>query len=140
MTISIWRYSHLALAVSSFVFILLASVTGIILAFQPISEQMQPYHVSDLGQVSLAETVAVFKKNYSEIIEINIDANGFVAASVFTEDGENLEGYFNPETAQYLGEKIKPSPFFQWVTNFHRSLFLKSTGRFLVGRDRKSVV
>lgn len=133
MTISIWRYSHLALAVSSFVFILLASITGIILAFQPISEQMQPYHVSDLGQVSLAETVAVFKKNYSEIIEINIDANGFVTASVFTEDGENLEGYFNPETAQYLGEKIKPSPFFQWVTNFHRSLFLKSTGRFLVG-------
>ncbi|MCB0434087.1 MAG: hypothetical protein KDD18_14235, partial [Mangrovimonas sp.] len=43
ITISIWRYSHLALAVSSFVFIILASLTGIILAFQPISEQIKPY-------------------------------------------------------------------------------------------------
>ena len=52
MTISIWRYSHLALAITASVFILLASVTGIILAFQPISEQLQPYKVEDLKTIS----------------------------------------------------------------------------------------
>ena len=133
MTISIWRYSHLALAVSSFVFILLASVTGIILAFQPISQQLEPYKVADLDHVTLAETLTIFQDTYPEIIDIKVDANDFVIASVFTETGNNLEGYFNPKTAEYLGKELKPSRFFQWITNFHRSLFLKSVGRFFVG-------
>src|SRR5690606_20547608 len=133
MTISIWRYSHLALAVSSFVFIILASVTGIILAFQPISEQLEPYHVADLDTVTVSQTLQVFKETYPEILEIKVDANKFVSASVFTEEGDNLEGYFNPLTAEYLGETLKPSPFFQWITSFHRSLFLKGVGRFFVG-------
>jgi sulfite reductase (NADPH) flavoprotein alpha-component len=133
MILSIWRYSHLALAISSFVFILLASITGIILAIQPISEQFEPYKTEDLGSLTIAQTVTVFQDTYPEILDIKIDHNDFVVASVFTNDGENLEGYFNPKTAKFLGEHIKPSPFFQWITNFHRSLFLKSTGRFLVG-------
>lgn len=133
MSISIWRYSHLALAVSSFIFIFLASVTGIILAFQPISEQLQPFKVADLEEVTVAETISAFQEKYPEIIDIKVDTNHFVMASVFTEEGDNLEGYFNPKTAEYLGEELKPSPFFQWVTNFHRSLFLKSVGRFFVG-------
>lgn len=133
MTISIWRYSHLALAVSSFVFILLASITGIILAFQPISEQLEPYKVADLETISVAETITVFKDTYPEIIDIKVDDNHFVIASVFTNEGNNLKGYFNPKNAEYLGKEIEPSKFFQWVTNFHRSLFLKSTGRFFVG-------
>ncbi|WMI68726.1 PepSY domain-containing protein [Mangrovimonas sp. YM274] len=133
MTISIWRYSHLALAVSSVVFILLASITGAILAFQPISEQLAPYKVANLDEVSVAKTVEVFKETYPEVIDIKVDANHFVIASVFTENGDNLEGYFNPVTAEFLGAKLQPSKFFQWVTNFHRSLFLKSVGRFFVG-------
>lgn len=133
MTISIWRYSHLVLAVSSFVFILLASITGAILAFEPISEQIQPYNTVDLRKVSLAESIAVFKSAYPEVIEITVDANDFVLASVISEDGDALDGYFNPVTAEFLGNKIEPSAFFQFITNLHRSLFLKSTGRFLVG-------
>lgn len=132
MTISIWRYSHLALAITASVFILLASVTGIILAFQPISEQLQPYKVEDLKTISLDQTVNTFKQTYPEILQIEVDANQFVSASVITKDGKNLDGYFNPKTANYLGENIQPSKFFQFTTNLHRSLFLKSTGRFLV--------
>ncbi|WP_158975418.1 PepSY domain-containing protein [Cellulophaga sp. L1A9] len=133
MTISFWRYSHLTLAISSFVFILLASVTGIILAFEPILEQIQPYKTTDLNQVSLAETITVFKDTYPEVIELEVDANEFVLANVITEEGESLSGYFNPQTAVFLGEEPEPSRFFQFITNLHRSLFLKSTGRFLVG-------
>ena len=133
MTISIWRYSHLALAVSSFVFIFIASVTGIILAFQPISEQIQPFKVAGFNQITLAETLQAFKSQYPEVISLEVDQNNFVSASVFTDEGEALEGYFNPKTAEYLGTKIEISKFFQWTTNLHRSLFLKSTGRILVG-------
>ncbi len=133
MTISIWRYSHLALAISSFVFIFLASVTGIILAFQPISEQIKPYKIDGFSQINLAETIQVFKNRYPEVISLEVDSNDFVLASLITEDGEMLDGYFNPKTAVYLGKKIETSKFFQWTTNLHRSLFIKSTGRFLVG-------
>ena len=133
MTISIWRYSHLALAVSSFVFIFLASVTGIILAFEPISEQVQPFKVDGFNRVELVETLEAFTSTYPEIISIEVDANDFVLASVITEEGEALDGYFNPKTAAYLAAKIEPSPFFQWTTNLHRSLFLKGMGRFFVG-------
>ncbi|MGV8812725.1 MAG: PepSY domain-containing protein [Gelidibacter sp.] len=133
MTISIWRYSHLALAISSFVFIFMASVTGIILAFQPISEQIQPYKVDGFNQITLAETLQTFTSHYSEVISLEVDSNDFVSASVLTEDGKSLDGYFNSKTGAYLGEKIEISKFFQWTTNLHRSLFLKGTGRFLVG-------
>ena len=78
MTISIWRYSHLALAVSSFVFIFIASVTGIILAFQPISEQIQPFKVAGFNQITLAETLQAFKSQYPEVISLEVDQNDFV--------------------------------------------------------------
>ncbi|MCX2681857.1 PepSY domain-containing protein [Galbibacter sp. EGI 63066] len=133
MTISIWRYSHLALAVSSFVFIVLAAVTGVILAFEPISNRIKPYKVDGLDKISLAETTQAFQEKYPEVLEMEIDANDFFIASVFTEEGDNLNGYFNPETGEFLGEKAEPSRFFQTITNFHRSLFLKGVGRFFVG-------
>ena len=133
MTISIWRYSHLVLAVSSFVFIFLASITGIVLAFRPISEQLNSYKVNNFETITLAETISGLKSTYPEVIDVQIDANDFVLASVITEDGESLNGYINPKTAEFLGDKIETSKFFQWVTSFHRSLFLKSIGRFFVG-------
>lgn len=133
MTISIWRYSHLALAISSVVFIFMASVTGIILAFQPISEQIQPYKADGFNDITLAETLEALTSRYPDVITLEIDHNDFVLASVFTDDGDALEGYFNPITAEYLGKKIETSKFFQWTTNLHRSLFLKGTGRFFVG-------
>lgn len=133
MTISIWRYSHLALAISSFAFIFMASVTGIILAFQPISEQIQPYKANGFNQLTLAETLQTFASHYPEVISLEVDANDFVIASVFTNEGDALEGYFNPGTGAYLGKKIETSNFFKWTTNLHRSLFLKGTGRFFVG-------
>lgn len=133
MTISIWRYSHLALAVSSFAFIFLASVTGIVLAFQPISEKLQPYKTDGFDQITLAESLEAFTSSYAEIITLEVDHNDFVLASVINAKGESIEGYFHPKTAEYLGPKIETAKFFQWTTNLHRSLFLKSTGRILVG-------
>ncbi|MFD2822649.1 PepSY domain-containing protein [Lacinutrix iliipiscaria] len=133
MTISIWRYSHLALALSSFVFILLASITGIVLAFEPISEQIQPYHSEEFNEVTLAETLQVLQDTYPEVITLEVDANQFVLASVMTNEGKSLNGYINPKTGLYLGDKIESSKFFQWTTNLHRSLFLKGIGRFFVG-------
>ncbi|WP_178985602.1 PepSY domain-containing protein [Winogradskyella helgolandensis] len=131
MTLSIWRFSHLMLALVSSLFIVLASVTGTILAFEPISNQLESYQINE--DTTLATTIESLINNYDEIITISTDENDFVIASVITKEGDSETFYINPETGEKLGELIEKSPLFKFTTNLHRSLFLKSTGRFIVG-------
>ena len=133
MTISIWRYSHLLLAVMSSVFIIIASVTGAILSFVPIVEKSNAYKIEGVEELSLAQTVSALNKNYAEVIELKTDYNQFVSATLVTKKGDFLIGYIDPVTAEYLGPKIEKSQFFKFFINLHRSLFLKSVGRFFIG-------
>ncbi|XMO85815.1 PepSY domain-containing protein [Algibacter sp. AS12] len=133
MTISIWRLSHLILAISSSLFIILAALTGTILAFEPISNQLKPYAVKDAQSLSLSETLESLKTEYDEVIYLNIDENDFITASVVTKQGESETFYINPFTAKKTGDIIEKAPIFNFATNLHRSLFLKSTGRAIVG-------
>ncbi|QHV96991.1 PepSY domain-containing protein [Spirosoma endbachense] len=133
MTISVWRYSHLVLAVSSFLLLTLASTTGIILAFEPVSQKIQPYRVDTISQLTLAQTLPVLKKSYTEISELSVDANQFVQIKGSDADGKNLTAYIDPQTGKILGIPTKQSEFFQWVTALHRSLFLHEAGRFFIG-------
>jgi len=133
MTISIWRYSHLALAVSSFLFLLLASVTGIVLAFEPVSQKAQPYHVEGFNEITVATALPVLKSNFEEILDISVDANQFVIVKAIDNDGKNVSVYANAKTGKKIGVAEKQNEFFQWVTTLHRSLFLHETGRFFMG-------
>jgi sulfite reductase (NADPH) flavoprotein alpha-component len=133
MTISVWRYSHLALAISSAIFIALASLTGLVLAFEPVSNRMQPYAIANLDQITLAQTVASAQKNYAGIIEIKIEKNKFVQADVITKDGQSAQIYLNPKTGKSLGKVEPENELFQFVTTLHRSLFLHGLGRFFMG-------
>jgi sulfite reductase (NADPH) flavoprotein alpha-component len=133
MTISIWRYSHLTLAISAALFIVIAALTGIVLAFEPISDKLNPYATEDLNTISIAETIGVLQEKYDEVIWIEIDKNNFVSAAIITKEGESSTFYINPKTGEKVGELIQKSALFKFATNLHRSLFLKSTGRFLIG-------
>ncbi|MFT6191031.1 MAG: sulfite reductase (NADPH) flavoprotein alpha-component [Polaribacter sp.] len=132
MTISIWRFSHLTLAISSALFIIIASLTGIILAFEPISTKINPYNVTDINSISIAETITALENEYEEIIAINVDENDFVSVSIITNDSKNESFYINPKTGKKVGNMIQKSPIFEFATNLHRSLFLKSTGRLII--------
>ncbi len=133
MTISIWRYSHLALAISSSIFILIAAITGIILAFEPISNQLKPYAIDNATKISLAKTIDVLQDEYEEVVSIEIDANNFISTSIITKEGKSETFYINPFTGKNIGNIIEKAPVFKFATNLHRSLFLKSTGRFIIG-------
>ncbi|UMB59924.1 PepSY domain-containing protein [Lutibacter sp. A80] len=133
MTLSVWRYSHLVLAVSSSIFILLASLTGIILAFEPISNRVQPYTANNLNEITVAEITTTLQKNYDEIISIEIDKNDWVTVSIIDEEGTNKIFYINPKTGENLGKPTETNTLFKFATSLHRSLFLKSIGRFFVG-------
>ncbi|MCG8182588.1 PepSY domain-containing protein [Tenacibaculum piscium] len=132
MTISIWRYSHLTLAISSFIFILITSITGIILAFEPISNQLKPYAIAT-DEITISQTIASLQKEYKEIITLTVNQDNFVTASVITQTGKSETFYINPISGKKISTITAKSPIFKWTTNLHRSLFLKSTGRFLVG-------
>ena len=59
MTLSVWRYAHLALAIISSLFLVMASVTGAILAIDAVQEKVPNYRVANLAQVTLAPMVSV---------------------------------------------------------------------------------
>ena len=132
MIISVWRYSHLALAVSSFLFVLTASLTGIVLAFEPIQQEIET-QTFPVEETSAATLISNLKENYLEVFGVKVDAYQRVSVSVLTEDGEMAEFYVNPQTGENVGGLAQESSVFQFAHSLHRSLFLKTTGRFFVG-------
>ncbi|MEM9822241.1 MAG: PepSY domain-containing protein [Bacteroidota bacterium] len=134
MLTNIWRYSHFTLTVSSSLFVFLATVTGFILAFEPIQTQLQPFKISEGESLPLSEVIEPLLEKYDEVLELEVDANAFVKVSVIGME-EELDGdfYIHPKTGEKLADIPPRKPFFEWVTNFHRSLFLKTTGRIFVG-------
>ncbi|MEG0850113.1 MAG: PepSY domain-containing protein [Flavobacterium sp.] len=133
MTLSFWRYAHLALALFSSIFLLLASVTGIILAVDAVQEKTLPYKVENFDAITLEQTLPALKKAYPEITELSVDYNQFVTLQAIDEDGNDINAYIDPRTGKTLGTPAKKSEFIQWITAFHRSLFLHEAGRFFVG-------
>ncbi|WP_105004602.1 PepSY domain-containing protein [Tenacibaculum sp. SG-28] len=133
MTLSIWRYSHLTLAISSFLFITIAAITGIILALEPISKEVSPYAIDNLETITIGETIAKLEKNYDEIITLELAKNNTVKASAVDANEGNTSFYINPFTGEKIGELEKRKSIFKFATTLHRSLFLKSTGRIIVG-------
>jgi len=133
MTISIWRYSHFLLALVSSLFLLIASVTGVILAVEPIQHQAQGHAIEDLEDVSLATAITGLKQNYDEVFHLEVESSGFVKASVLTTEFETLDVYVDPRTGEQLGIVPERPYVYRFATNLHRSLFLKSVGRFFVG-------
>lgn len=132
MTISIWRYSHLVLALASSLFLIIASVTGVILAVEPISHQAKGHAVRDLDDVSLATTIDALQSRYDEVLSLEVETSTFVKASVLTAEMESLDIYIDAQTGEQLSVVQERPWIYSFSTNLHRSLFLKSLGRFFV--------
>ena len=133
MILSIWRFCHFSLAAVASLFLIIASLTGAILAFEPITDSLKNYSINNLNEISLKETLNVLDKKFKEVYEIQITNEDFVSAKVLTFSNQTEEVYLNPINGETL-EKIKPkSKFFSFFTNLHRSLFFKKIGRVFVG-------
>lgn len=133
MTLSVWRYAHLLLALCSGLFLILASVTGIILAADTIVHKTEPYRVAQFNEITLSQSLPALRKKYSEISEISVDHNGFVTLQGMDANDNDVNAYIDPLTGKILGKPHKENAFIKWVTSFHRSLFLHETGRIFVG-------
>ncbi len=75
----------------------------------------------------------MLEEKYDDVIQLDIDENNFVSLTIVNKNGSNEIFYVNPKTGEKVGEIIKRKKIYEFATNLHRSLFLKSTGRFLIG-------
>ncbi len=133
MTLSIWRYAHLLLALISSLFLFILSFTGVILAYDAVDENTNSYKTSNLDTISIAHTIQTVKKHYPEVIELSVDRQSRVYIDALDAESEAVKGYIDPSSGAFLGPVAQKSDFIQWVTTLHRSLFLHETGRYIVG-------
>lgn len=132
MTLSIWRYAHLALALCSSIFLIVASLTGAVLAVDAIDERISLYGVSKMENIDLAATLEVVAQVYPEITELSVNHHQALALKGYGHDGKPIHAYINPHTGEVLGTPIPTSNFMNWILALHRSLFLHNLGRIFI--------
>ena len=134
-----WRNLHFLSTCLGGIFIFLASITGSILAIEPwfLSQNA----VS--GQTDSNLTLTAFQKklaeNFIEIFSIEKDAYGNLKVEGITLEKEgNL--YVDAQSGKVISAPEELSPIFDWSRDLHRSLFLKTPGRILVGLGSLALV
>ncbi|WP_286735505.1 MULTISPECIES: PepSY domain-containing protein [Sphingobacterium] len=132
MIISVWRYSHLTLAISSFLLLTVASISGFFLAFEPILMRSQNIQVDRSDTISLAYAIPLLKEKFQGIQEIEVDDYDNVIVKYADAKGVDQKKYVSAVTGEILGTPQAQQPFFQWMTVVHRSLFLHNTGRIIM--------
>lgn len=130
--VSTWRYGHFIMAVSSFLFLVVVTVTGTILAYEPVEKDLSVSYSKDLAAVNIADLVNTVKTRYDEVFYIRKEPHGLVKVSAFHND-ESAEFYIDPFTAEKLNISTEKRPLYQFAVSLHRSLFLGTTGRVFVG-------
>ena len=128
----IWRSTHFLLAVSVSIFLIIASVTGTFLGIEAIIDQSQKEAISDLDKISLKTTMDSLQNNFLEVYEISVTEKNQVLVQGITSKGFETV-FVNPNTGKKL-DIVKPKTrLSNFMKNLHRSLFLKKTGRILMG-------
>lgn len=133
MILSVWRYSHLALAITCSLFLAIAAATGAFLSLEPVVDKIQNFKTPGFDTVTLAHAVPLLKDKYRGIQEITIDDNDFVLVRHSTTEGQDRKIYVDPVTGKEISTAKERNHAFQWATTLHRSLFLHETGRIVIG-------
>ncbi|MDZ7936512.1 MAG: PepSY domain-containing protein [Emticicia sp.] len=129
---SFWRKLHLFSTIFAGIFILLASVTGCILAVEPWVLRQNAVSGQTDANVTLLDFQKKLDANFVEIFSFEKDAYGNIKVEGI---GFEKEGtlYVETQTGNVINAPKQVSAIFDFNRNLHRSLFLKTPGRILVG-------
>ncbi|MEL7149071.1 MAG: FAD-binding oxidoreductase, partial [Bacteroidota bacterium] len=100
---SVWRYSHFILAVSSFLFLLLASITGAILSLEPVGIAMSSEAFPDKSDLSVAALATNVSGEFEEVFSIQTDHYHRVRVDGIVGDKIGVF-YINPTSGKPLKE------------------------------------
>jgi sulfite reductase (NADPH) flavoprotein alpha-component len=127
-----WRWVHKVTTISLGLFIFLASVTGIVLAIEPFL--LKKYAVS--GSIPENLTFLEFREDlnnqFLEVFSIETDKYENIKIEGIGEGDEDVV-YVNANTATIVKPPKQISSLFHFCRDLHRSLFLKTPGRLLMG-------
>ena len=123
----------MSLALISALFLIVAAITGIVLAFSPIQSKQTKYSAKNLDKVTISNFIETLNQSYSEIIEISVDDNQYLKVKATDLNGDGKNFYAKPLDGSIIGDIKKESTTFSLFRNIHRSLLLKKTGRFIIG-------
>jgi sulfite reductase (NADPH) flavoprotein alpha-component len=127
-----WRWVHKVTTISLGLFIFLASVTGIVLAIEPFL--LKKYAVS--GSIPENLTFLEFRENlnnqFLEVFSIETDKYENIKIEGIGESDEDVV-YVNANSATIVKAPKQISSLFHFCRDLHRSLFLKTPGRLLMG-------
>ncbi|AEI50980.1 PepSY domain-containing protein [Runella slithyformis] len=127
-----WRRLHFASTVVAGLFIFSASVTGCILALEPWFISQNAVSGQSKSDVTLAEFQEKLNENFLEVFSFEKDAYGNIKV-----EGVGLEKegtlFVNVETGKIVTTPKSLHPVFDLSRDLHRSLFLKTPGRILMG-------
>ncbi|MBB78787.1 MAG: FAD-binding oxidoreductase [Crocinitomicaceae bacterium] len=132
MILSFWRKSHLILAISSFLFLIITTLTGVILSFKPIAFELHEANINKVGNKNISTLINELNSKFDEIIEIKVDKNNLLKLSLINK-GEYQEFFADPDTLKKKVSEIETSKIFKYAEIIHRSLFLGVVGRFFIG-------
>ena len=128
----IWRNTHFLLAISISLFLIIASISGVILGIEALIDQTKPQAIYSLKSQSLKATMEALEDQFENVYEIVVTEKKFVVVQGITSNGFETF-YVDPITGIKIKNVSPSNPFFNHVRSLHRSLFLKKTGRILVG-------
>ena len=118
MTLSFWRLSHLVLAIVSSLFLIVASLTGVVLAVDAMQERVAVERISNFEEITLQDCIPVLRQQYTEITSLSIDHNNNVTLEAIDNDGNEVTAYINPTTGEHIGTPEKKSNFRGYFTIF----------------------
>ncbi len=129
------RKIHSLTALLAAVFILILTLSGILLAISPVSESiksMQLYSGST-RDISLAQLAENSLAHYPAAEQIVRSATGQVVIYYLADNGDFAADIINPLTGQSIAPYGNSPSLLNEVRYFHRSLMLNDLGRMLVG-------
>ena len=131
---SIWfRRLHRSLAATISVGLLLAIVSGVALSWQATSCHVQEWVAQDDGsKLNVAEVMLDLETSFSALDQMEVNTCG-----QWTVTGRLLNGDYGSWglrlSSHELGQAPTTANWVKWMTSLHRSLFLGTLGRMLVG-------
>ena len=125
MILSIWRYCHLSLALISAIFLIIAAVTGTVLAFSPVHNKNTKYSAKHLDKITVSNFIKNLKKSNAEILEISIDDDNYVKVKAADKNGDMKKFYANINDGSSIGEVKKNQNYTLYLKTSIDHYFLK---------------
>lgn len=124
-----WRLIHFTLSLLSALVLLIAILTGIVLALEPIYADSQlPYSSLDAKSQDVKSLLGLIEEQYEDVFELRRNDHFGFTISTF-------EGDFDIDiiSGEAIEQPYQRPAIFEFALSLHRSLFLKTPGRLTVG-------